>query len=594
VASSLSFVSAFGLSLSGARRIIAVDAGSFAIKLALVETSGNSIRILQNQIINLAEEGLVAAEEIGPALKTACRQIGDYPLAMVLPQHVSLSQLVDVTAGVQGVTQLIEQEALKNRDTSDSPIVYDFVPLRPFGKHQRSFWVTLCKEADIYKQIERLGLPEEEICAVVSGANALVAAHAHQTGRNDSVVLVDLGASSTQVVVVIDGQAVHSATFPMGGNFFSETIASQKKCSLEVAENLKRSHDFFSGTDKLPALLPVVDEWRSETEKIVRDWLQQNPELNLSAGSLPIVLAGGAALQPGFIGHLNRNGKGRFALLPGESAMPSSVAVAFGAAFVAWHPGSSGSLLPSRLKQHSRKLRLHERLLAVSAVLLAVLGLLLAVGIWQKTTSISRKKALLFQAETALAQVGATESLEGDLALKYERLRPVLRRQQQTLDTLQTLALLDQTRSNRNLWYVLFADQLSYSSGRTTLNTNVANNSASTNKTSTTKAAFIAELCLNEEGEALRRTLGQVVAELKQSTLFTNVDTLPGDRRKPLADPKVLLPEKHFALAMESAGDDFQRSLLPEPMGTNQTPVTPSSLPNRATNKINNVHPNDD
>ena len=41
----------------------------------------------------------------------------------------------------------------------------------------------------------------------------------------------------------------------------------------------------------------------------------------------------------------------------------------------------------------------------------------------------------------------------------YDELRPLFERQQTTMDTLQSLALLQSAHSNRSLWYVLIADQ---------------------------------------------------------------------------------------------------------------------------------------
>ena len=61
---------------------------------------------------------------------------------------------------------------------------------------------------------------------------------------------------------------------------------------------------------------------------------------------------------------------------------------------------------------------------------------------------------------------------------------------------------------------------------------------------------FITEVCLPEQGEAMRRSLSQLVNDLKQSQLFQNVDSLAADRRRNLVDPAVLLPE-HFTLVLE-------------------------------------------
>jgi hypothetical protein len=77
--------------------------------------------------------------------------------------------------------------------------------------------------------------------------------------------------------------------------------------------------------------------------------------------------------------------------------------------------------------------------------------------------------------------------------------------------------------------------------------------------------AFIAELCIPEQGEARRRDLNQLVAALRGSGLFQNVDSLPEDQRRPLADPSVVLAESHSALLLEYGGDPFEPLKMPVP-----------------------------
>ena len=184
---------------------------------------------------------------------------------------------------------------------------------------------------------------------------------------------------------------------------------------------------------------------------------------------------------------------------------------------------------------------------------------------------------------------------------EYENLRPILLQQQNTLDTLKTLALLQQSRSNRSFWYILLADQQSYfnpppmllstnRSGRT----NVAHRAlmerpralfpeissflALTNS-SLAKPGLIAELCIPEDADAARSALGQLVKDLKQQSLFSKVDLLSDDLRRNLADPKVILPDHHFVLALDFAEARFQHPLpLKKPPGARSPRTTSKRL----------------
>src|SRR5207253_2182235 len=164
--------------------------------------------------------------------------------------------------------------------------------------------------------------------------------------------------------------------------------------------------------------------------------------------------------------------------------------------------------------------------------------------------------------------------LTGHLLEEYENFRPFFSAQQNTVDTLKTLALLQQSRSNRSSWYVVVADQQSY----------FANPPAGTStnrpgKTNFTLSGFspftglamaftnfwparpgiIAELCIPEDAEVARRSLVLMVAGLQHQPLFSKVDLLSEDLRRSLADPKVIIPDRQFVLSLDFAETDFQK-----------------------------------
>jgi len=185
--------------------------------------------------------------------------------------------------------------------------------------------------------------------------------------------------------------------------------------------------------------------------------------------------------------------------------------------------------------------------------------------------------------------VDANDSFTSDLIAEYESLRPVLAAQQNTLDTLKTVALLEQSRTNGSFWYVLLADQQSYFSlppallstnrpAKTNLlgaaidvprlgpmvvhpPTSVVSNSAPS------RPGYIAELCVPGDAEASRQMLSQLVNGLKQQRLFSKVDLLSDDLRRSLADPKVTVPDRDFVLALDFAETDFQQPVRPRRPG---------------------------
>lgn len=72
----------------------------------------------------------------------------------------------------------------------------------------------------------------------------------------------------------------------------------------------------------------------------------------------------------------------------------------------------------------------------------------------------------------------------------------------------------------------------------------------------------------------MRQTLSKVVAGLKNSPAFTNVDMLSSDQRKFLVNTNVIVPNRHFALSIELAETAFENP-LPAPPKVEKPKATP-------------------
>jgi hypothetical protein len=276
--------------------------------------------------------------------------------------------------------------------------------------------------------------------------------------------------------------------------------------------------------------------------------------------------------------------------------------VAFGAALQALgHSPQPVSLLPDDYRTVWRKRLLRQRLELASLALAVICLLVLGFGTWREASLLSRKDALLKKVQAAQEAVEANDALTGDLVSEYEGLRPVFAAQQNTIDTLKTLALLQESRSNRSFWYVALADQQSYFSqppvalvttnkpavsnltawvsGRTRpVSPVLAGVSSSSTNFMLGKPGYIAELSIPEDAESARRLLSQLVNDLKEQRLFAKVDLLSPDLRRDLADPKVTMPGEHRVLALDFAATEFQQPVPPrKPPGT-VTPKGPKRL----------------
>jgi hypothetical protein len=399
-----------------------------------------------------------------------------------------------------------------------------------------------------------------------------------------------MGAQTTVVVILLAGQGAFAASFQMGGDFFTRSLARLRNCSEENADALKREKDLLTGPDALPEFAAVVDGWAAELKRQLSEWFLQNPGISRDKPAFDLVASGGGFDQPGLREYLKTSAALPFLSWP-KPSQPESVSpakgfeVAFGAALQALgHSSQPISLLPDDYRLAWRKRLGRQRIEFASVGLVCLCVLVLVLGTWHKVSLIHRTTALLEQVQAGQRAVEENDSLTATLLGEYENLRPVLAAQQNTGDMLKTLALLQQSRTNRNLWYVLLADQQSYFSQPPALL--LTNRPARTNLLGATldltryallpfrtaaplltnvmqaRPGFIAELCVPGEAEAARRTISEVVTGLKAQQLFSKVDLLSDDLRRSLADPKVLVPDRQFVLALDFAGTDFQQPLV--------------------------------
>jgi Tfp pilus assembly PilM family ATPase len=563
-----------------AKRLLAIDPGTHAIKLLLVEEMLGRVRVLRHEVIELHEGGLVSEEELLRHLREVVQEVGAEPLALALPHYRALSQVTDLPASEpEEIRKLVEAETVKLSGLGESNIVFDYVALQEFGRYRNPFWLTLCQEGEIQKQITRCGLANADLCEVTTTVNSLVAAWQALEPGDRHVVLADWGAAGTGVAIVLGRQAVYTTTFPLGGDLLTEAIAAQRSCSFEAAEGIKRGCDVASMPEDLGALDTALANWRQELQRILAEWVGEHPELRVSVDSFAVVLCGGAALQAGLVERLNRSPGVRFEAWPaaGEGDEPGGrFAAAYGTALQALGKSRQpASLLPAEVRESWRKQHSLHLLHSLNFFALALVALLLIFGTWQQVEELLLKRSLLANSRAALEKARTTESLSREVAAEYQRLQPILHRQKQTVDALQTLALLQQARSNQDLWYVLFADQRSYFTAPAPVTTNVpavTNASSALTNLPAFKEGFVAEICLPEDGEPMRRTLSRVVTTLKLAPLFKNVDLLSADRRRNLADTNVVLADHLFALDIELKENPFPR---PEPSGERKPGANP-------------------
>jgi len=578
-------------SLPSTRRVLVIDPGGRSIKILLAAKRAGGMQILHHRAIDLPAGGSPASEDLNQMIGSVLEEFGNVPVALSLPQQRSISQVIDLPpVAPEEVNALIKEETTRFTGLSEGGIVYDYSQLRPFGKYQNPYWVTFAKEDEILAEASRIEGVGERLCEIVAPANALLATYQSLPSPAENALLVELGAKGTVMAIVVQGQAAYAISFPVGSEAFTEAIASQKNDSIAEAQFLISRENLLTEKSGHTKLRSAVDGWRFELEKILQDWLRENPELRIPIDSFQVILGGGGALQPGLLDYLRSTSKLHFAEWPrlGDSEMEPALdryAVAYGVALNSLGVSyASASLFPVDLREARKRRYTQEMLQRVTWILLLLVAPLLLFGTAQKFRLAEKKQALLNHSHALLKEAKAADALHRQWTQTYEQLRPVLKQQQRTVDALATLARLQKVRGDGKFWYVLFADQQSYFQGQTVPPPQpppTAETLGPKLPSQTGKYGFIAELSIAEESEVMRQTLSKVVSELKSDAAFTNVDTLPFDQRQMLVNSNVFIPDRYFALSIELSENTFQVPLSVKSSPADQRDVQTNARPAR-------------
>jgi len=191
---------------------------------------------------------------------------------------------------------------------------------------------------NLTKTVYRTGLDIEDLVfSILATAEAVVSARQKELG----VCVVNIGASTTSLVVFEEGDVLHTAVLPIGCDHVTSDIAIGLRTSIEVAEQIKLRYaaclpDEISGKEKINLSEVGADEDELVGRKFIADITEArvqeiyeliNRELSKvdRAGMLPagIVLTGGGAKLNGMLDAAKR-----------ELALPASLGTPIGVSSV--------------------------------------------------------------------------------------------------------------------------------------------------------------------------------------------------------------------------------------------------------------------
>jgi type IV pilus assembly protein PilM len=302
-----------GLFGGGGQKLIGLDIGASSIKIVSGQKKGKIFQVEKLVIIPLPykaidERGIANYQAVSASVESAIKEVGGKGALIatavrgggIITRRVTIPKIPQ-----KDIPDQVKWEAQQVFPQDITQVMVDYILL---GEGQN---VPGAPPGTIGWDLLLIGVREEEATAIynlVENAKATVKAmdldvfvvgdfleNILNVSKSESVAYVDMGASATRVSVRHKGLPVYVREFGLGGNAFTEVMASSLGLSFENAEALKVQEDTGIPNDAIEPLQGLLLQWKAE--------LLQCEDVFVSQTGLPPIakfyIFGGAARTPG-------------------------------------------------------------------------------------------------------------------------------------------------------------------------------------------------------------------------------------------------------------------------------------------------------
>jgi type IV pilus assembly protein PilM len=303
---------------AGGKLLAGLDIGSSSIKLAEVQDTPKGLVLSRFSAMPLAKgvivDGAVAEPEVlTSTIKALCKASGCKRKGVVtsISGHaVIVKKATFNQMNEEELRGLIHDEAGKYLPFDDmATVAYDFQILgeNPYNPNQMEVLIVAAKKEIIEgytEAIQAAGLTPT-IMDVDSFALETMYEENYEFEENDVAVLINIGASITNLNAVKGGTSIFTRDFTLGGNSITEAIAASLGISPDEAEKAKiegMGDNEQARASFLEGLIVYADPICSEIERSVEYFRSTFGAENINK----ILLSGGGSLTPGMAVDLGR------------------------------------------------------------------------------------------------------------------------------------------------------------------------------------------------------------------------------------------------------------------------------------------------
>lgn len=279
---------------------LGVDIGSSSIKIVSAEPTKHGVRITSVAMCptpsdSIREGVVVQIPEVAAAIQFCMRSAGIKALDTVaaiagpgvIVRHVSMPRMTE-----QALRKSISYEASKLISASIEDSVIEFQILGDSAEEgQMDILIVAVPKAMIDSRIfalEQAGLyPLAVDVEAFATFRALIEHNPDDSLRTGTVALLDLGASHTEINLIVNGKLELTRTIQVAGRSLTNAIKNAENCSDDEAEQKKYEYDLSDLIDSPSGHVPVpglkvmqslIDEVLREIRRSINYYQSQLPD----------------------------------------------------------------------------------------------------------------------------------------------------------------------------------------------------------------------------------------------------------------------------------------------------------------------------
>jgi hypothetical protein len=548
---------------------IALELGPHSARILLARRAtapGEPIRIQRALLAELRADGLLGPAEMAARLRALLAGLPPAPVTLVLPAGRVHSQLLKLRPGESRAPADLARAVGGGRFDPAANLL-DARALAPSPDGTRPVWVSVAREHDVAELLARAGLPLERVERVIGADAAMAAAFATLPARPPLAVLIELGATEGLLVVVEDDQPLFAADLDWGADQFAEALASDLGCTPVQAIAILERDGADALNEATPRLSARLNGLRLAIEALLRDHAREAGRAAETLLEAPrwfsgVGLATGRASEPfgRALAAAGQPAAGWPSIPVLGAAEPLALGggvFAYGAAALALGRGPEAPNLAPVPVRSARRSLLWVGVLHFAALSFTALGLATAAfALHTRNARVEAREAELLALRAARDSAPPLLAARAERETAYRETLPALYFQKRTRDFIAGTRLLRERRTEADFWFALVADTETYQSGALPQATPAAAPETQLfTGLFTRPSGLIVELSFRPGGPDPLDRVGELIAELRDSGVFSGVDILPPRARRPgLADRSVFAAEgAAYSLQLDSA-----------------------------------------